>query len=56
MKENYQRAIELKAKELHDQKLERYQVVLALTKVFGSKAVSEWLELDAKERTHEQPK
>jgi hypothetical protein len=45
-----QGAIEMEAKKLAKSGLERWQVVIELTKVFGSGAVSKWLGLDAKRR------
>jgi hypothetical protein len=44
-----QGAIEMEAKKLARKGLERWQVVIELNKVFGSKAVSEWLELETQQ-------
>jgi hypothetical protein len=39
--------LESEAKRLAKEGLERYEVIIKLTKEYGSKSVSEWLELDS---------
>lgn len=45
------RFLEEEAKRLAKEGLERHQVIIKLTKEYGSKSVSEWLELDSLLRT-----